>query len=192
MTPLKYNTTHIKDQGNRGTCVSFTINAAIETDGYTKDGKAYNISEQFTYFYGEILGGSSSGKRGRYDYGLNSNKTLKVLDNENASLQLETRWPYNPSWSMADTINSNDKWPNSCNGYDGDICTNRAFQAKERKESCGWFCTNWIYTVPSMSSTNDFAVTGRNSFWSSLNKSGSLDQAITYVNAEYQYWQVSK
>ena len=84
---------------------------------------------------------------------------------------------------MADTINSNDKWSNSCDGYDGDICTNRAFQARETKESCGWFCTNWIYTVPSMSSSYDFEVTGRNSFWSSWNKSGSLDQAITYVNA---------
>ena len=54
---------------------------------------------------------------------------------------------------------------------------------RETKESCGWFCTNWIYTVPSMSSIMTFEVTGRNSFWSSWNKNGSLDQAITYVNA---------
>ena len=181
--PLKYNTTCIKDQANRGTCVSFTINAAIETIGYTHDGLAYNLSEQFTYFYAEVFGGSSNGKKGRYDYGLNNNKSLKVLDNENASLQLEKKWPYNPSWNMADTINSNEKWANSCDGYDGPQCTNRAFQAREEKESCGWFCTNYIYTVPSRSSSNSFEVTGRNSFWSSWNKEGSLDQAITYLNA---------
>ena len=180
---LKYNTTCMKDQGNRGTCVAFVINAAIETQGYVKDGKAFNLSEQFTYFNGEIMGGSSNGKNGRYDYGLNTNKTLKVLDKENASLQLETRWAYNPSWSMANNINSNDKWSNSCDAYNGEKCTNRAFQATESKESCGWFCTNWVYTVPSMSSSYDFEVTDYDNFWSSWNKDGSLDQAISYVNA---------
>jgi len=183
--PLKYNTTCIKDQANRGTCVSFSINAAIETQGYVNEGKAYNLSEQFTYFYAEVYGGSTSGKAGRYDYGLNNDKTMSVLDLENINLQLERRWPYNPSWNMAASINSNNKWANSCDDYLGPVCTNRAFQARETEESCGWFCTQFNYTVPqySTSRSDTFQVTGRTSFWSSLNQEGSLDQAITYVNA---------
>ena len=184
--PLKYKTTCIKDQANRGTCMSFATNAAIETQSYVHEGEAYNLSEQFTYFYFEILGGSTNGKAGRYDYGVSAERSLNVLKKEEIKLQLESRWAYNPSFNMSDTMNSNNKWSGSCTNYSGQMCTNRAFQATENEESCGWLCTNFVYTVPERSTQNSetFQITDRNNFWSIVNKEGSLDQAIVYVNAE--------
>lgn len=182
---LKYNTTCIKDQASRGSCVSFTINAAIETQSYVNEGRAYNLSEQFTYFYSEVYGGSSNGKAGRYDYGLNNDRTLMLLNSENVKLQLESRWAYNPSKNMDHTLNANNNWENSCVDYSGPMCTNRAFQANEEIESCGWFCTRYKYTVPQFSTSVDdtFEVNGRNSFLKTDNPAGSLDQAIAYVTA---------
>jgi len=180
--PLKYKTTCIKDQAQRGTCVSFAINAAIEVHNYVENQKAINLSEQFTYFYGEISGGSSSGFSGRYGYGLNNSKTLGKLDSGNYKLQLESRWEYNPSFSIASNKSANE-YASSCSGYSGPMCTNFAFQAEEDISGPFWNKT-YTYTVPSRSSSTTWQVKDYTSIWSSIHKKNSLNEAILLVNDE--------
>ena len=177
----KYNHTCIKSQGSRGTCVGFAITAAVEALTYKQKQKAVNISEQFTYAYGEIYGGDALGKIGRYEYGLSVASTLAVLDSENASLQYENKWYYNASVGIAKDLDSSNQYANSCpSTYKGQMCTNYAFQCTETS-SGSWPFKSYAYTMPSRSTTK-WEVSGKTSYWNILSKQGSIDKAITLVN----------
>ena len=175
--PLKYYNTCIKSQGSRGTCVGFAINAAVESMLMVKDAKSYNLSEQFTYFYGEIYSNHS----GRYNYGLNTGNAIKKMDSKNIRFQYEKYWEYNPSNSMDDK--SGDIYPDSCVGYPGEMCTNYAFQAQENVTGF-WPFKNYSYTVPYRGTGKRIEVIDYSSIMFWWSKELSLDTAIAYTNAK--------
>jgi len=175
--PLKYYHTCIKSQGSRGTCVSFAINAAVESALMVKENKSYNLAEQYTYFYGEIYSNHS----GRYSYGLNTGSALSKMDSKNIKFQYEKWWEYNPSSSMDDK--SGNIYPDSCVGYPGEMCNNFAFQAQESITGI-WPFKNYHYTVPYRGTSKNIQVIDTNNIWMSWNKSLSLDLAINLAMAK--------
>lgn len=175
--PLKYYHTCIKSQASRGTCVSFAINAAVESALMVKENKAYNLSEQFTYFYGEIYSNHS----GRYSYGLNTGSALSKMDSKNIKFQYESFWEYNPSSQIDDK--SGDVYPDSCLGYNGEMCTNFAFQSQESITGF-WPFKNYHYTVPYRGTSKNVQIVDTNNIWLSWNKTFSLDLAIQLTQAK--------
>lgn len=175
--PLKYYHTCIKSQASRGTCVSFAINAAVESALMVKENKAYNLSEQFSYFYGEIYSNHS----GRYSYGLNTGNALKKMDSKNIKFQLERWWEYNPSSEIEDK--SGNSYPDSCVGYNGEMCTNFAFQAQEQITGI-WPFKNYNYTVPYRGTNKNIQIVDTTNIWMSWNKQVSLDLAINLTMAK--------
>ena len=163
----------IKDQKRRGTCTAFATVGALEIKMFKNRGKEYNLSEQMTYFYNEIYGNWT----GRYTYGLNTMKGIKKLKKKGVKIPLENNWVYNPSRYIEDYNSSNKKYPRSCTNYDGEKCTNRAFQATEKKD--GWF--KYTYTIPT--TKRPFVkIRKRKSFMNLMNPKGSLENAINYLN----------
>jgi C1A family cysteine protease len=175
--PLKYYHTCIKQQGARGTCVAFAITAAVESMLMVKEKKSYNLSEQFAYFYGEIYSNHSN----RYSYGLNTQNAIKKMDKVNMKFQYENRWEYNPSWDMEDK--SGKIHPDSCDGYDAEMCTNYAFQSKEEINGI-WPFQNFTYKVPSMSTSKNIQIYDYSNIWNVFAKRNSLDMAIALTNAK--------
>lgn len=175
--PLKYYHTCIKSQGSRGTCVSFAINAAVESALMVKEDKAYNLSEQYTYLYGEVYSNHS----GRYSYGLNTGNAVKKMDTKNVKFQYERYWEYNPSSSIGNK--SGDIYPSSCVGYNGEMCTNFAFQGQESITGF-WPFKNYSYTVPYRGTSKNIQVIDRSNIWMSWAKSQSLDLAIALTKAK--------
>jgi len=170
--PLKYFTPCIKAQKSRGTCSSFAVVGALEIRLLKNRKQEYNLSEQFTYFYNEIYGGWW----GRYQYGVTTVNALKDLKNKSLSIPLEKHWVYNPGYSMEDYDSSTKKHPKSCVDYNGQKCTNYAFQSGESRSGL-----NYTYTVPSKPKPH-VKVNSRYSFWNPLNPKGALDTAINYLN----------
>lgn len=169
--PLKYFHTCIKSQGSRGTCVAFAINAAVESALMVKENKSNNLAEQYTYLYGEVYSNHS----GRYSYGLNTGNAVKKMDTKNLKFQYEKWWEYNHSSSIGNK--SGDIYPNSCTGYNGEMCTNYAFQGQE-SVSGFWPFQNYSYTVPYRGTSKNIQIIDRSNIWNSWNKTGSLDKAI--------------
>jgi C1A family cysteine protease len=175
--PLKYYHTCIKSQGSRGTCVSFAINAAVESALMVKEDKAYNLSEQYTYLYGEIYANHS----GRYSYGLPTGKAVKKMDSKNVKFQYERYWEYNPSSDIGNK--SGNSYPSSCVGYNGEMCTNFAFQGQESITGF-WPFKNYNYTVPYRGTSKNIQVIDRSNIWMSWAKGASLDLAISLTKAK--------
>ena len=175
--PLKYYHTCIKNQASRGTCVSFAINAAVESKLMVKENKAYNFSEQFSYFYGEIY----SNHGGRYSYGLNTGNAISKLDSKNLRFQYERYWEYNPSNSM--DSKSGNIYPDSCVGYNGEMCTNFAFQSEE-SISGFWPFQNYNYTVPYRGTSKNVQITDSSNILFFWDKRASLDLAIALTKAK--------
>lgn len=123
--PLKNDLTCVRDQGRRGTCVAFGAAAAIESAVHVSNGNKVNLSEQHAYWYGE----TGVGFNGRYTYGLNTADYLQELDASDYQLPREKIWNYNPSWQRDDQ--SGNVYPDSCDGYSGEECTDYAFQSDE-------------------------------------------------------------
>jgi len=167
--------TCVKDQGHRGTCVSFAINAAIESRKISQGANQgrFNFAEQFTYSFGEIKSGW-----GKYNYGLSIAGALEDIKNEDQKIPLENQWRYNPSYSMAEEINSSNQYPRSCNGYNGPMCTNFAFQAQER--DLGWW--QYEYTFPTISYTNSARIRSFNTISTFWSMTDALDSVISIVN----------
>ena len=163
----------VKDQKRRGTCTAFATVGALEIKMFKNRGNEYNLSEQMTYFYNEIYGNWT----GRYTYGLNTMKGIKKLKKKGVRIPLERDWIYNPSRYIEDYNSSTKKYPKSCTNYDGKKCTNRAFQATEKKD--GWF--KYSYTIPSTKKPY-VKIRERKSFMNLLNPKGSLENAINYLN----------
>lgn len=175
--PLKYYHTCIKSQGSRGTCVAFAINAAVESALMVKENKAYNLAEQYTYLYGEVYSNHS----GRYSYGLNTGNAVKKMDTKNVKFQYERYWEYNPSSSIDDK--SGNIYPDSCVGYNGEMCTNFAFQGQETISGF-WPFKNYSYTVPYRGTSKNIQIIDRSNIWMSWAKSASLDLAIALTKAK--------
>ncbi len=170
--PLKYYHTCIKNQANRGTCVSFAINGVLESLLMIKEDKAYNLSEQFTYLYGEVY----SDHLFRYDYGLPTGDTIAKMDEKNVRFQYEQFWEYNPSRDMDDN-KTGDQFLHSCDNYSGEMCTNFAFQGRETITGF-WPFLDFTYTVPSTGTAKNIQVIDRTNIFMWWNVTGSLDNAI--------------
>jgi hypothetical protein len=175
--PLKYYHTCIKNQGRRGTCVAFAINSMVEAKLMLKEGKAYNFSQQFTFLNGKIKEGGSR----RYLYGLDPAKTLKNFKKDETKFEYERFWEYNTSFSMSDTMDSNNKYPGSCTNYVGQTCTGYSFQTKET--ITGTFSKTRTYTVPFANTDKSVRIKGHNTIKGPLTtKRAALKSAITLLN----------
>ncbi|NRA45819.1 MAG: hypothetical protein HRU09_12750 [Oligoflexales bacterium] len=81
--------TNIKNQGERGTCVAFALNAAVELLIKQSEGET-DLSEQNTYLQAKQLTDS-------WTYaGLAPEFTIEQFVNERRPFVLESAWPYNP------------------------------------------------------------------------------------------------
>ncbi len=175
--PLKYYHTCIRSQGSRGTCVSFAINSILASHLMLKTDDAYNFSEQFTYFYGSFHSRGS----GRYSYGLSTARTLDKFVDERVKFEFERFWKYNRSEGIADEKDSNNQYANSCDDYNGQMCTGFAFQSEEDISGPWWNRTR-TYTVPYRGTNETHRLRGTNTlkgFWTS--SSSALDSAISLL-----------
>lgn len=81
----------IRDQGSRGTCVSFSLTAIHE---YETRAAHDDLSEQYLYYKAKAIDGSPA------DCGTTQNAASKVL--ETSGQCMETVWPYRPNSSCND------------------------------------------------------------------------------------------
>jgi hypothetical protein len=108
--PLKSKLTSIKNQGNRGTCASFAITAAVEAARAVNGGGSLNFSEQDFYYrnkaqwFGLI----------NYGDGLDVASALNMANSQSYHFASEGAWPYNPASSRLDLSSI---YLNSCVGY---------------------------------------------------------------------------
>lgn len=123
--PMKWYATCVKNQGGRGTCVSFAATSAVETAYAVKKNKWYNFSEQNLYNTAKMKWYPST-----YGDGLNTSGIMQDLVNRNYKFGYEFAWDYNPSYSRQknDTTKTYTK---SCNNYSGEHCSNTNHQGKK-------------------------------------------------------------
>jgi hypothetical protein len=123
--------TSVKDQGRRGTCVSFAIAGTLEAEKMKNGYSVSNFSEQSLYAFMKIKGGSWD----MYGRSLVAMFATDVLKREKFTISYENRWYYNPSPDIEDR--KNDKFPKSCINYPS-TCSDYSFQTN--KNSRGkWF-----------------------------------------------------
>lgn len=112
--------TSVKNQARRGTCTSFAIASAVETEALLKGRVASNLSEQAIYGWAKyMVGGKSS------DDGLNVEKALKKMKKHDFRIGLEPSWQYNQSQSRQEFNGTT--YPFACSNY-SDTCSGRAMQ----------------------------------------------------------------
>ncbi len=118
--PLKWRSTCVKNQGNRGSCVSFGITAAVEAAVAIKHNRWLNLSEEKLYFDATVPRACGDGL-----------DTSGVMSNMVASgfrYPWEHQWDYNPTYSRP--YNSC-PYVNSCTGYGGEHCSNTSHQGDQ-------------------------------------------------------------
>ncbi len=174
--PLKYKHTCIKQQGRRGTCVAFSINSLMESHLLIASENRYNFSQQKTFFKAKK---ERSGFT-RYRDGLRTRRALEDLADKDYAFQYESVWEYNPSYHRKPR--DGDYWPDSCQGYTGQMCTDFSFQAIEEKNCAGRFC--WReYEFPAGNSQANFTIDDVVSLtFPNISRSLSLNVAIAHLN----------
>ena len=86
----------IKDQGNRGTCVSHAAMALLEAYGHISD----NLSEQYTHYkFNEFLG-----RRHDENAGLRTTDSAPFLARSDGRVCLEPNWPYISSQATVNNL----------------------------------------------------------------------------------------
>ncbi len=123
--PMKWYATCVKNQGSRGTCVSFAAVSAVETAYAVNNNKWYNLSEQNLYNAAKMKWYPST-----YGDGLNTAGIMQDLVNRNYRFGFEYAWDYNPSYSRVKN-DANKTYTSSCNGYNGEHCSNTNHQGKK-------------------------------------------------------------
>lgn len=123
--PMKWYATCVKNQGGRGTCVSFAATSAAETAYAVNKNKWYNFSEQNLYNAAKMKWYPST-----YGDGLNTSGIMQDLVNRNYKFGYEFAWDYNPSYSR-DKNDANKTYSKSCNNYNGEHCSNTNHQGKK-------------------------------------------------------------
>lgn len=78
----------VTDQSERGTCVAFSVNGALDIL-LDRQGYATNLSEQNTYYEGKKLTNTWN------DAGLPSQSTIQLFVESNTKFVEELYWPYN-------------------------------------------------------------------------------------------------
>lgn len=143
--PLSSYLTCIKNQGQRGTCTAHAIVAAVETQARLGGAGAENLSEQQAYFTAKVADWAN-----RYDDGLGLEDTLDGFVRNGYRFQYESNWNYNPAWNRADHANeTTHKLRHSCDNYEGEMCTNYVFQARQISAGSGAY--TYEYPAPAAS-----------------------------------------
>ncbi|GIW34045.1 MAG: hypothetical protein KatS3mg072_1378 [Meiothermus sp.] len=119
----KYFTTSIKNQGNRGSCVSFALASALETQVAIRNARWVNLSEQ--YLYNRI---KSVWDPDNYGDGTNTADAAEEFHDSGYLLPFESQWNYNPSYSRVDH-EDDEYYTKSCTDYD-ERCSNTTHQGK--------------------------------------------------------------
>jgi C1A family cysteine protease len=134
----KYFTTSIKNQGKRGSCVSFALTSALETQVAIRQARWVNLSEQ--YLYNRI---KSVWDADDYGDGTDTADAAEEFHDSNYLLPFESQWNYNPSNDRVDH-KDDEYYTKSCVGYD-ERCSNTTHQGK-------FVCTT-VNNVPYCGST---------------------------------------
>lgn len=120
--PLKWYATCVKNQGKRGSCVSFGITGAAEAAYAAKHNRWTNLSEQRLYYRAKYPTS--------YGDGLSTSGTMSDMVSSSFRYPFETSWDYNPSYSRG--VQSipplGNFYTSSCNGYTGEHCSNTSHQ----------------------------------------------------------------
>jgi hypothetical protein len=117
--PLKTHATCVKNQGHRGTCVSFGITGATEAKISVKHAQWVNLSEERLYYWAKVPTA--------YGDGLDTDGTLNGMISTTFRYPWEFQWDYNPSYSRIDHKPS-PYYTQSCVGYSGEHCSDTAHQ----------------------------------------------------------------
>ncbi len=122
--PLKWYATCVKNQGGRGSCVSFAATAATESAYAVKFKKWYNLSEEHLYNRAKMTWYPST-----YGDGLDTAGIMEDMVTKNYKFPYEAGWDYNPSYSRVKN-DAAKTYTNSCNNYSGEHCSNTNHQGK--------------------------------------------------------------
>lgn len=111
--PLKYYATCVKDQGNRGTCVSFATSAGREIRVAQRYERWFNLSEQHLYYTAK-----RTLQPKEYGDGLGTSSLQPQLFASGYQQPLEQDWDYNPSRQRIEDDDKK-KYTGSCLDYGG-------------------------------------------------------------------------
>ena len=196
--PLKHYRTCVRDQGYRGTCVSFATLGAWETLIAKKTNTFVNLSEQQFYYHAEI-DIDKDGNEGLIVY-----DTLKELLTEGYEPSLESTWDYNQSM-YRDDFSGDSYFPffdfdgddydykGVCVGYTkksasvrtllgstgGQACSETVHQGQYAYRSHG----KDYYTGPS--NPEPYPISELISIWDETNEDASIENAISFLNSGY-------
>lgn len=166
--PMKWYATCVKNQGSRGTCVSFAATSAVETAYAVNTNKWYNFSEQNLYNAAKMKWYPST-----YGDGLNTSGIMQDLVNRNYKFGYEFAWDYNPSYSRVKN-DTNKNYTKSCNNYSGEHCSDTNHQGKKVCTKILWF--TYCGYVEQTAETS-LEIDGVAQIWNPLNTNASVETA---------------
>lgn len=114
----------MKNQGNRGTCVSFGITASVETQVALKHHRWTNLAEEDLYNKAKMTWYPSS-----FGDGLDTSGIADDIKNRSYTFPYESSWNYNPSYSRVTDATAH-TYHDSCVGYQGPYCSDTNHQGE--------------------------------------------------------------
>lgn len=171
--PSKGNLTCVKDQANRGTCVSFATTSALENLVSKTQNRFVNLSEQYLYQQAKL-----GLFRDDFNESLVGWSVLSSMVSGKWQIPFETSWEYNPSRSRV-TNNSTHLYTHSCDGYAGS-CSDSSHQMQV-------YCSNngtarYCGFLGEPAPAQGFALSSTSELWNLLSPSGSVAKIAAAVN----------
>ncbi len=175
--PQKFYQTCVKNQGNRGTCVSCAMSGAMEAAIAKKYNRWVNLSEEHLYFMAKGVWWPST-----YGDGLGSHTVWQRMIAENYVHPFENQWEYNPSYSR--TANDmTQTYTHSCTGYIG---PESAYCSDTVHQGYG-VCYDFLlfrfcyYVAPPTGTGSGFRAVSETELWDSSNPDNSLSLILWAV-----------
>jgi hypothetical protein len=168
--PQKFYQTCVKNQGSRGTCVAFGIEAAMEAAIAKKYNRWVNLSEQHLYFMAKAIWWPST-----YGDGLGTHGVWQRMIAEHYVHPFEDQWEYNPSYSRT-ADDTTQTYTHSCTGYIGPeqlYCSDTNHQGYP-------VCFDFLffrycyYFAPPVGGASGFQAVSETELWDSSNVDNSL------------------